>query len=136
MASSASVKPGTPAVLGRSCCTIIVCTSTSFVIPLVTVLVVLPLLSGESEVNMAAAVTIPFLLHAMQHTVVSLRVLPLSLLSFSVGFWRAELWDLPEVREFFNLDAMDQGKSYAERAHAAIGSGLRFVLCLREEGGG
>ena len=40
---------------------------------------------------------------------------------------RAELWEVPEVREFFNLDAMDQGKSYAERAHATPGHGLRLV---------
>ncbi|CAM9840068.1 unnamed protein product [Scytosiphon promiscuus] len=46
----------------------------------------------------------------------------------------AELWDHPDVREFFNLGALDQGKSYAERAHASaaaaaggngIGHGLR-----------
>lgn len=41
-------------------------------------------------------------------------------------FVRAELWDVPDVREFFNLAAMDQGKSYAERAHAIAGHGLRL----------
>ncbi|CAM9620883.1 unnamed protein product, partial [Ectocarpus fasciculatus] len=42
-----------------------------------------------------------------------------------------ELWDHPDVVEFFNLEALDQGKSYAERAHTAggvgngVGHGLR-----------
>ena len=39
----------------------------------------------------------------------------------------AELWEVPEVSEFFNLDAMDHGKSYAERAHGTPGHGLRWV---------
>ncbi|CAN0405764.1 unnamed protein product [Pylaiella littoralis] len=41
-----------------------------------------------------------------------------------------ELWDHPAVKEFFNFDSLDIGKSYAERAHAAnagngVGHGLR-----------
>ncbi|CAM9857442.1 unnamed protein product, partial [Ectocarpus sp. 8 AP-2014] len=42
-----------------------------------------------------------------------------------------ELWEHPDVVEFFNLEALNQGKSYAERAHAAggvgngVGHGLR-----------
>ncbi len=51
----------------------------------------------------------------------------------SAFFLNAELWDHPDVKEFFNLEALDQGKSYAERAHAAaagaadgVGHGLRW----------
>eukprot|EP00903_Cladosiphon_okamuranus_P021462 g19730.t1 len=41
-----------------------------------------------------------------------------------------ELWDHPDVKEVFNLEALELGKSYAERAHAAgvgngVGHGLR-----------
>lgn len=41
---------------------------------------------------------------------------------------RAELWDVPEVREFFNLDSMENGKSYAERAHSLATGGSRSVI--------
>lgn len=42
-----------------------------------------------------------------------------------------ELWDHPDVTEFFNFDNLDIGKTYAERAHAAnagngVGHGLRY----------
>lgn len=34
---------------------------------------------------------------------------------------------MPEVQEFFNLEAMERGKSYAERAHSMAAGGLRSV---------
>lgn len=56
------------------------------------------------------------------------------------AFWggaggATELWDHPAVKEFFNFDSLDIGKSYAERAHAAnagngVGHGLRYSTTL------
>lgn len=37
----------------------------------------------------------------------------------------ADLWDVEQVQEFFNLEDMERGKSYAERAHSLAATGLK-----------